>query len=267
VNHVTGDIHFLALGLRGERTILTIHDCHTLERLRGVRRWLFKRLWFDLPIRRAAMVTVISHETKRQLIGHLGALPEKIEVIPDAVSPIFRPSPKPFAADCPQILHIGTMPNKNLPRLIQALKGLNCRLKVVGILEDSLRGELDRSGVAYDCESNLGEADMYRVYCEADLLCYASTYEGFGMPIIEAQWVERPVVTSNCSSMPEVAGQGACLVDPFDVDSIREGLLKVISDAAYRASLIEHGRKNRERFSLSEVARRYFALYQRLNLS
>jgi glycosyltransferase involved in cell wall biosynthesis len=267
VNHVTGDIHFLAIGLRGHSTILTIHDCHGLERLRGVRRWLFKLLWFDLPLRRAAAVTVISHETKRQLMRHLKAPPEKIEVIPDAVSPVFRPSPKEFNADCPQILHIGTMPNKNLPRLIQAIQGLNCRLKVVGILDDSLRAELQRSGIAFDCEANLGEADMYRAYREADLLCYASTYEGFGMPIIEAEWVERPVITSNCSSMPEVAGAGACLVDPFDVASIRAGLLRVMSDASYRNRLIEAGRKNRERYSLREVASQYLALYRRVAAS
>jgi glycosyltransferase involved in cell wall biosynthesis len=84
------------------------------------------------------------------------------------------------------------------------------------------------------------------------------------MPIIEAQWVERPVVTSNCSSMPEVAGDSACLVNPYDVKSIRCGLRRVIEDVAYRESLIERGRKNRERFSLNAVARQYLSLYEQL---
>jgi glycosyltransferase involved in cell wall biosynthesis len=64
--------------------------------------------------------------------------------------------------------------------------------------------------------------------------------------------------------MPEVAGKGACLVDPFDVQSIRQGIVRVISDAAYREQLIEEGRRNRERFSLETVARQYITLYQRV---
>jgi glycosyltransferase involved in cell wall biosynthesis len=64
--------------------------------------------------------------------------------------------------------------------------------------------------------------------------------------------------------MPEVAGSGACLVDPFDVESIRTGLLKVMNDATYRASLIDEGRKNRARYSLREVAAQYLALYRRV---
>ena len=264
VNHITGDVHFLALGLRGKRTILTIHDCHALERLRGVRRWLLKLFWFELPIRRAAVVTVISEETKRQLLRHVRVPEDKVVVIPDVAAPIYRPFPRPLNTQSPRILHIGTKENKNLPRLIEALRGISCRLHIIGPLNDSLRRQLDLSGIAYEAEAGLSEADMYRVYCEADIVTLVSTYEGFGMPIIEAQWVERPVVTSNRSSMPEVAGQGACLVDPFDVNSIRQGLLRVISDAAYCDRLVELGRSNRERFSVSDVAIRYVSLYQRL---
>jgi glycosyltransferase involved in cell wall biosynthesis len=264
VNHITGDVHFLALGLRGERTVLTIHDCHSLERLNGIRRWLLKMLWFDLPIRRAAIVTAISEETKRQLLRYVRVPDDKIEVIPDAVSPVFRPSPKTFNAKYPRILHIGTKPNKNLPRLLEALKGMPCRLRVIGVLDDQQRRELTASGVNYDSQSNLSELDLYRAYCDADVVCFASTYEGFGMPIIEAQVVERPVVTSNCSSMPEVAGDGACLVDPFDTRSIRDGLQRVIQDAEYRERIVAAGRTNRERFSLVQVARRYMSLYERL---
>jgi glycosyltransferase involved in cell wall biosynthesis len=264
VNHITGDVHFLALGLRGERTILTIHDCHALERLSGLKRWMMRKLWFELPIRRAAVVTVISEETKRQLLRHVRVPDDKIVVIPDAAAPIFRPCPRPFNAACPRILHIGTKENKNLPRLIEALTGLRCCLHIIGPLNDSLRQQLESSGIAYESDAGLSEAGMYRAYCEADIVTLVSTYEGFGMPIIEAQWVERPVVTSNCSSMPEVAGQGACLVDPFDFQSIRDGLLRVINDAAYRESLLENGRTNRERFSIYEVAGRYVSLYDRL---
>jgi glycosyltransferase involved in cell wall biosynthesis len=264
INHVTGDVHFLVLGLSGPRTILTIHDCHALERLTGWRRKILKLFWFDLPIRRAAMVTVISEETKRQLLRHLDAPPERFTVIPNAVGSIFRPYPKAFNTVRPRVLQVGSMPNKNLPRLVRALQGLSCHLSIVGILNDEQRDMLDQARINYDARSDLDEAGMYQAYCEADIVSFVSTYEGFGLPIIEAQWVERPVITSNCSSMPDVAGNGACLVDPFDVASIRTGFERVIQDAAYREYMLEAGRENRVRFSLDEVARRYIEIYRRV---
>lgn len=264
VNHITGDVHFLALGLKLERTILTIHDCLALVRLSGIKHWMMRKFWFDLPIQHVAIVTVISEETKRELLRYVDVPEEKIIVIPDAVAPIFQPYPKPFRSECPQILHVGTKVNKNLPRLIEALRGMKCHLKVIGILDAEQRRMLERSGIDYDADANVSEGAMYRAYCDADVVCFTSTYEGFGMPIIEAQWVERPIVTSNCSSMPEIAGEGACFVDPFDVQSIRQGLQLVIGDASYRAAIVERGRKNRKQFALEEVAKRYISLYERV---
>jgi glycosyltransferase involved in cell wall biosynthesis len=265
VNHITGDVHYLALGLARRRTILTIHDCHALERLSGWKRWLLRVFWYALPIRRAAIVTVISEETKRQISHHVAGYDEKIEIVPNAVAPVFEPCPRSFRADCPHILQIGTKPNKNLPRLIQALHGIKCHLTIVGPVDSDLRERLDQSGVSYKVLGRLDEAQMFREYCECDLVTFVSTYEGFGMPIVEAQSVERAVVTSNCSSMPEVAGAGACLVDPFNVNSIRHGIERVINDRDFREAIIERGRENRQRFALAEVARRYIELYKRLS--
>jgi glycosyltransferase involved in cell wall biosynthesis len=84
------------------------------------------------------------------------------------------------------------------------------------------------------------------------------------MPILEAQTVGRPVVTSNISSMPEVAGSAACLVDPYSVESIRAGVLRVIEDAEYRANLISAGFENTQRFKAETVARAYAELYAEL---
>ncbi len=84
------------------------------------------------------------------------------------------------------------------------------------------------------------------------------------MPIVEANTVGRAVVTSKVASMPEVAGDAARLVDPFDVASIRAGILKVISDSVYRESLIRNGFRNRLRFLPEEVAQRHAAIYRTL---
>jgi glycosyltransferase involved in cell wall biosynthesis len=264
INHITGDVHFLALGLDPRRTLLTIHDLEILNYVRGIRRWLLKLFWYDLPLRFAGLVTVISEATKQALITQCNISNDKIIVVPDCVSRTYRPSPRTFNAENPRILQIGTKPHKNLERLMAAIDGLRCHLHVVGRLTSAQRNELDRRGIAHTINVNLTESEMYQAYCTADIVSLVSTAEGFGMPIIEAQWIERPVVTSNCSSMPEVAGKGACLVDPFDVASIRSGIVQIIDDEAYRNGLIVAGQENRIRFSIESVASGYSNAYERL---
>lgn len=100
------------------------------------------------------------------------------------------------------------------------------------------------------------------LYQSCDLVCFVSTYEGFGMPILEAQAVGRPVLTSDISPMREVAGEGAFKVDPFDVDSIRTGLERLIGDGGLREDLIREGFRNVKGYSAESVAAQYAALYR-----
>lgn len=261
VNHITGDVTYIALALPGASTVLTVHDCFALERLSGIKRWFLKKFWFDLPIRRAQAVTVVSEETLRQLARLVPCSKGKTVVVPNAISPAFTPSPRVFNSTRPRILHIGTAPNKNLPALCQALNGIDCDLRIVGRLNAGQMLELEKNRISYSACSQLTEQGIIDEYKACDLVSFVSIYEGFGMPIVEAQWIERPVITSNCSSMPEVAGEGACLVDPRDVYDIRQAVLRIRQDADYREFLLESGRRNRERFSLREVAQRYLSVY------
>jgi glycosyltransferase involved in cell wall biosynthesis len=105
---------------------------------------------------------------------------------------------------------------------------------------------------------------MRQAYIDCDLLAFASTYEGFGLPILEAQLTGRPVLTSNLSPMKEVAGTGAVLVDPYDLQSIRLGLLKIIQDSELRGRIVEAGFENVQRFNPDAVAKKYTALYEEL---
>ena len=267
VNHITGDVQYIALLLKRQRTLLTVLDCQVLERLTGWKRAVVKWLWYTVPAKRVAAITVISAETKRQLLSEIRFPVDRIHVIPVSVSPLFQPSPKLFNTECPRILQVGTKANKNVHRLVQALKGVKCHLDIVGPIDETLQQALHDNAIPFTRHGRLTDEQIVERYREADIISFASTYEGFGMPIVEAQCVERVCVTSNCSSMPEVAGDAACLVDPFSVNSIRDGFLRVIQDAGYRESLIKNGRANRLRFDEHTLAVQYAQLYRRLSES
>ena len=95
----------------------------------------------------------------------------------------------------------------------------------------------------------------------ADILAFVSTYEGFGLPIIEAQAIGRVVITSNLASMPEVAGKGALFVNPFSVEEIREGIVSLIENEHDRATLIKRGLENVKRFDKEKIANQYQEIY------
>ena len=254
VNHITGEVHFLNLLMRKDKVVLTIHDCGFMKRKQGLSGQLVKRLYLDWPVKRAAIVTAVSEQTKNEIVKYTGCDPEKIRVIPNAIDASFQPCPKEFNQTLPTILQIGTGYNKNLLRLAESLAGIPCRLVVVGKLSEEQRQTFKDREILIENHVNLPQSEMVQRYNQCDIVSFVSTLEGFGMPIIEANTVERVVITSNVSSMPEVAGNAACLVDPFDVDSIRDGFTRVISDSSYREELIENGRENRKRFNRDRIA-------------
>jgi glycosyltransferase involved in cell wall biosynthesis len=105
---------------------------------------------------------------------------------------------------------------------------------------------------------------MKEAYAEADIMIFPSTYEGFGLPIIEAQATGRPVLTSRLEPMRSVAGDAACLVDPYSVESIRNGIKRIIENESYRNELVEKGFSNIKRFQLGNVTKLYTDLYHEL---
>lgn len=261
-NHITGDVHYLALLLDPKRTILTIHDCVNLERLKGLRRWALKKLWFDWPIQRVKVVTVISTATRERLLELTDCPPEKVRVIHNPISKLLGAKPKAFDSSYPVFLHVGTKSNKNLERHVEALAGIPSLLRIIGRLTESQRAHLERFKINYENVYDLSYEGIIAEYEDCDIVLFASSYEGFGLPIVEAQAVGRPVITSHTWSMPEVAGDGALLVDPESVDQIRTAIERLLNEPELRDALVQRGFENVKRFKAERIAEQYAELYR-----
>jgi glycosyltransferase involved in cell wall biosynthesis len=145
------------------------------------------------------------------------------------------------------------------------LRDIPCLLLIVGQIPEATLLELRGSNIRYENFVRIDHASMIRLYRDADIISFPSTYEGFGMPIIEGQAVGRPVLTSDLEPMRSVAGDGgALLVDPRSVDSIRAGFQSLIHSSALRDRLIDAGRANCRHFTIDAVAAQYMELYRRL---
>jgi glycosyltransferase involved in cell wall biosynthesis len=190
----------------------------------------------------------------------------KIRVIPCCISDDFKPAPKAFNSSRPTFLQIGTGSNKNLLKVAEALTGIPCRLRIIGKLSEEHIAKLEACNIDYTNAFNLSDADITGEFAQCDALIFVSTYEGFGLPIVEANATGRPVITGNILSMPEVAGNAACLVDPFDVNEIRNGILRVMADEDYRNTLVANGFVNAQRFRPDRIAPQYLELYKEIML-
>ncbi len=264
INHVTGDIHYVNAFFRKSRSILTILDCGPMNSNIWYKRFIFKLFWLYLPVRKAKCITTISQASKSDIVRYAKCDPDKVVVIPVAVSELFRPFAKEFNTDCPVLLQLGTAPNKNLERLIPALENIPCKLVIVGQLNEEHKRLLTLHGIQFENKFNLSQQEVIDEYTKCDILTFISTFEGFGMPIIEANWVERPVIAGNNSSMIDVAKDAAFLVDASDVSDIRNGILRLISDKDLREDLIDKGRSNRMRFSGEHIAEMYYDVYEKV---
>ena len=264
VHHVLGDVQYLTLGLEPVRTVLTIADCVGLRRLKGIRRFLLWLFWYYLPIRRARIVTTISEFGRQELLQAVKCDPAKIRVIHCPLSPCFSFVPSNGEGALPIILQVGTGPTKNVERVIEALKGFPCCLWIIGPLSEIQRKTLEFSGIQYENFSEVSDVDLVRLYARSDILVFASVYEGFGLPIIEAQAVGRPVIASDRASVPEVAGDAAEFVNPCDHRSIRDAVRKLVSDAPLRRRLVALGLENVKRFDPDVIAKEYASIYREL---
>jgi len=265
VYHVTGDVNYLVLLLPWRKAVLTVHDIgHYLFGLQGWRRQVYKWIWLILPMRIAQRVTAVSAATRDHIVEYLDIPADRITVVDNCYHPMYRPIPKVFNAICPRILQVGTKPYKNVPRLVRALQGISCQLVLIGELDTEITTALAETGVAYENHIGISQDALFQHYVEADMVAFVSIGEGFGVPIIEAQAMARPLITANIPPMSVAAGPGACLANPLDVASIRAGILRLIGDETYRQRVVADGLKNVARYSPATIAQAYLQLYREI---
>ncbi|MDB9964276.1 glycosyltransferase family 4 protein [Vicingaceae bacterium] len=262
VNHITGDINYVALLLKKRKTISTILDLGILDRTSGIKRRILLDIWFKWPVKRSKWVTVISEATKQDLLKNVKCNSDKIKVVYVPISEGFKRVNKEFDRNCPTILQIGAASHKNLKGLIIAVKGISCKLLIIGRISESNLTLLNEYDIQFENKVGLPFEDVIHSYVSSDILFFASTFEGFGMPIIEAQTIGRPVITSNLLSMPEVGGDACVYVDPLNIMEIKVAISKIINEDGMRKELIDKGFENVKRFKGDKIAAQYEELYR-----
>lgn len=264
--------------------VLTIHDAipyvypETSTRLDR----LIYHVWLPYAVRAADAVLTDSHQSREDIVKHLAISPEKVAIVPLAAARSFRPvadaavrqTLSKYDVTQPYLLYVGALaPRKNLPRLLAAyaqLRSWSTRwtLVIVGaqkwrsspIFETVQRLELEPY---MHFTGYVDDDDLPALYAGADLFAFPSLYEGFGLPVLEAMACGTPVVTSNTSSLPDVAGDAAILVDPYDVDAIADAMRRVLSDPALAQDLRERGLVRSAQFSWERTARETVAVYEK----
>lgn len=263
-------------------SVVTIHDLgyHYFPQAHTLRQRLYLPLSTYWSAWAATQVIAISANTAHDL-QRLYAIPAaKVQVIHEAWTPpaALTPAPGGWPEQLPQhyCLYVGSLqPRKNLVRLLHAYGKLR-RLQpaapdlviagAAGWGSEDLPRLAATLGVAAQVHflGYVAEATLPALYQNACFFCFPSLFEGFGLPVLEAQFYGVPVMTANHSSLPEVAGKGALLVDPTDVDAIATAMLRLSQDEALRQALIAAGHENVKRFSWTKAARETLAVLERV---
>jgi glycosyltransferase involved in cell wall biosynthesis len=243
---------------------------------------LFFRSMIRASVRKAQRFIAISESTKTDMRRCLEIEPERIDVTPLAVSAAYRPDVAVDAREAVRtryqlpneyLLYVGRLePRKNLPGLLDAYEAV-CRLRpntpplvlagAKGWHSSELDGRLEKLGIRVRSLGYVPEQDLPALYCGARVFIYPSFYEGFGIPVLEALACGVPTITSNISSMPEVAGDAAELVDPHSPGALADSLHRLLTDDGRCAELRRRGLRRAAEFSWDRTARLTVESYDR----
>jgi glycosyltransferase involved in cell wall biosynthesis len=267
--------HYVRPLFCGTPTVVTVHDCiHLLfpEYLPSRMAWRYAHAMIGSAIRRSALVFTVSDASRRDILRfYPWADPDRIQVVPNALDDALLVDPgteemervrERYQIRGRYVLYTGNIkPHKNLDRLIQAFSQVktepgqeDLKLFIIGdeaTRYPSLRRTVESAGVRQDVRffGFVPDATLSALYRMASVFAFPSLYEGFGLPPLEAMACGTPVVTSRISSLPEVVGDAAVLVDPYSTDDIASGIRSLLTDDALRARLVERGKERVRSFS------------------
>jgi len=276
--------HFLLPLLRPCPAVATIHDVIYLacsQDLPSRVGRLYYRAMMNACARMATRIITDSEHSRNEIVRYLRADPERIDVIYPGVDPVFAPVTDAeqlaavhsrFGIDREFVLCVGIYkPRKNHAGLLRAfqrllVRGIQAQLVVAGPMADGeavLRSLAAELGIAKHTVFTgfVSDAELRSLYSAARVCVCPSLYEGFGFTVLEAMACGAPAVCSRATSLPEVAGKAALYFDPHDPQEMASQLVRTFSDDALRASLIEQGRQNLQRFNWAETARQTLAVY------
>jgi glycosyltransferase involved in cell wall biosynthesis len=236
-------------------TVLTVHDLAILRYPESLPRWhrLYGKAGLRRVVRAADAVVAVSELTKAELVELVGAPPERIRVVPNGVDDVFTQEGPSAEGD--YVLAVATLePRKNLGRVVEAAQIAGVEPRVVGA----------RGWGGVDVPGWIGEipdSELAALYRGARCVVYASIYEGFGLPVLEAMASGTPVVTSRGTAMEEIAGGAAVLVDPLDAESIAQGIAEA---ETRRDELVLLGLARAREFTWGRAADAVEALWKEL---
>ena len=282
--------HYVLPLLCRQRSIVTIHDCiHLLfpEYLPNRMAPRYARAMMGSAIRRSDLVLTVSEASRRDILEfYPWANPDRVEVVPNAIDEAILEVPGEEEMERVReryqirgrfVLYAGNIkPHKNLERLIAAFGRLKERpghddVKLLIIGDEinkyaGLRRSVEAAGVRQDVRffGFVPLRTLSALYRLASAFAFPSLYEGFGLPPLEAMACGTPVVTSRISSLPEVVGDAALLVDPYNVEEIASALERVLGDDTLRAYLIARGRERVSHFSWDRSVRTVHASYMKV---
>lgn len=257
-----------------KKTVVTIHGLEYEFSPESYSFWerLYMRWSIRHSVRAANQVIAVSKNTKRDLI-RLYAVPEKkIQVIYEGSSrPLMNEGVVQQRAK-PYFFFVGRLETrKNIVRMIEAFEmfkektSLPHELMLAGkpgygheAIQEKLRTSEYRESIHE--VGYVNDAEKQRLLKNTEAFLFPSLYEGFGLPVIEAQSVGVPVITSNTSSLPEIAGEGALLVDPTSVSALAEAMENIVQNHQRRADIIDEATRNADRFSWAQCAREVASL-------
>ena len=262
--HITGDVHYAILSLPAGRTILGIHDLVFLDTHKGIRRWFLKWIYLDMPVQKALFINTISEKSKQEIITHTACEVSKISVIPNPIDRSIIFTTKTFNNEKPILLFVGVKPNKNLENTITSISGLKVHLRIIGKPSTSQLNLLNKHQIEYSSVSNISRQELAQEYQDCDLILFPSTYEGFGLPVVEGFQAGRPVITSNLSPMNEISKGAALLINPYDKDSIRNAIVNLIGNETLRSAFVERGFEVVKEYKPDLIAAKYRELWEKV---